>query len=431
MAKDLTIRLLGRPQITKDDQVGYQRISRQYVVEGYRASYAGINDTGNPLFLPVGTEDEEFTDHYLVNQRISPKQGSVDSAYLNREYVEIRDSFAQESVVCTADLRRVRRTYVVLRADHAKGYSPVGKQSTWNNHPVNGGGSDPWAYAPHPVSETPPAISYDLPPEYTIGKTPQLGENQTLYSAIENAQSDGVNAAIWLPGSAQVSFSRPGFDVWSVEWVNHNVPYWISGTKQTGRTSFSMPRGVYFDSNGLKISNLQVSGGSSSYMQVGTFNFFVTSENIPQYFANYWSSVGSVSPSVMVDLTFTDYDGDNKSYTLKQAVPNAMFQDGGRSLFFPGSTGGTVKVADISLNQLNFVGSFPRAMFADMLDTQNYPIFQGKKLKHIGGSISWNNSYQPSSQFAASLSVKVAPLFTSSASAEKKKIWKVSITYVG
>ena len=427
MAKDLTIRLLGRPQVTQDDQAGYQRIVRQYVVEGYRASYAGINDTSNPLFLAVGTEDEEFTDHYLVNQRISPKQGSVDSAYLTREFVEIRDSFAQESVVCTTDLRRVRRTYVVLRAEHPKGYSA----STWAKHPLNGGGSDPWSYAPSPVSEAPPAISYDLPPEYTIGKTPQLGENQTLYDAIEAAQSDGVNAATWLRGSAQVSFSRPGFDVWSVEWVNHNVPYWISGTKQTGRTSFSLPKGVYFDGNGLKVSALQVSGGSSSYMQVGTFNFFVTSENIPNYFANYWSSVGSVSPSVMVDLTFTDYDGDNKSYTLKQAIPNAMFQNSGSSLFFNGSTGGTVKVADISLNQLNFVGTFPRIMSTDMVDTQNYPIFQGKKLKHIGGSISWNNSYQPSSQFAASLNVKVAPLFTSAASDENKKIWKVSITYVG
>ena len=71
--KDLTIRILGRPQVSKDDAVGYQRISRQYVVEGYRASYAGINDEDNPLFIAVGTEDEEFEGHYLIKSKDNPQ----------------------------------------------------------------------------------------------------------------------------------------------------------------------------------------------------------------------------------------------------------------------------------------------------------------------------------------------------------------------
>ena len=72
MAQDLTIRLLGRPKVTQDSQLGFQRIVRKYVVQGPRASKAGIEDANNPLFLPVGTADEEFTDHYLVNQAVEP-----------------------------------------------------------------------------------------------------------------------------------------------------------------------------------------------------------------------------------------------------------------------------------------------------------------------------------------------------------------------
>ena len=46
MPKDLTIRLLGRPQVTEDDQVGYHKLTRQYVIEGYRAEYSEVNQIG-------------------------------------------------------------------------------------------------------------------------------------------------------------------------------------------------------------------------------------------------------------------------------------------------------------------------------------------------------------------------------------------------
>jgi hypothetical protein len=426
MAKDLTIRLLGRPQVTKDDQVGYQRIARQYVVEGYRASQAGINDPSNPLFLAVGTADEEFTDHYLVNQKITPKQGSVDTAYLSREFVEIRNTHVQESVVASADLKRIRRTYVVLRAQHARGYDT----DTWGKHPINGGGGEPWGYAPSIVSTSPDSINYGLPEQYTIAKTPQLGGNG-LYSAINAGQSDGVNSGIWLKGSAQVSSSQPGVDVWSVEWVNHTKAYWTSGTKKAGSSSFTIPKGVSFDSDGLKISLLTTTEGSSSYMQVGTFNFFVTAENIPTYFANYWLGSSSSSPAVLIDVTFTEYEGDNKSYKITQKIPNAIFEGSGGSLSFPGSTGGSVKVADIGLNALNFNQVFSRDMFGGVLDTTNYPMFQNRKMKSVGGSITWDNRFDPADSTAAQLNVVVRPIFTSSSLNESKKIWKVSISYVG
>jgi hypothetical protein len=422
MAKDLTIRLLGRPQVTKDDQVGYQRVARQYVVEGYRASYAGINDAANPLFLAVGTEDEEFTGHYLVNQKITPKQGSVDTAYLSREFVEIRDTYVQESVVASADLKRIRRTFVILRGVHNLGYT----QEKFNLR----GAAEPWDYAPTIVSTPPNAIDYGLPAEYTLAKTPKLG-GSPLYNTINAGKSSGVNSGVWLKGSAQVSLSQPGVDVWSVEWVNHTKAYWTSGTRKAGSSSFTVPKAVSFDSDGLKISLLNASGSTSNYMQIGTFNFFVTGENIPTYFANYWLGSSSMTPAVLVDVTFTEYEGDNKPYKILQKIPNAIFEDNGSSMSFPGSVSGSVKVADISLNELVFNQTFTRNMFGGVLDTTNYPVFQKRKLKSVGGSITWDNSWQPASTDAAQLNVIVKPLFTSAASDEAKKIWKVSISYVG
>ena len=61
--KDLTIRPLGRAQITEASAAGFNKIVRKYVVLGYRASKASIDDTTNPLFPALGAPDEEFTDY--------------------------------------------------------------------------------------------------------------------------------------------------------------------------------------------------------------------------------------------------------------------------------------------------------------------------------------------------------------------------------
>jgi hypothetical protein len=58
-------------------------------------------------------------------------------------------------------------------------------------------------------------------------------------------------------------------------------------------------------------------------------------------------------------------------------------------------------------------------------------MFQNRKLKSVGGSITWDNRFDPADSTAAQLNVVVKPLFTSAASTESKKIWKVSISYVG
>ena len=145
MAKDLTIRLLGRPQVSKDSVAGFQKLVRKYVVEGSRASKSGIEDENSPLFLAVGTQDEEFADHFLVNQQLQGNPSSMEKAMLTREYVELRNKFHSETFAQTNDLVKVNRKYTVLRNnDPTYGYG-----DNWANHPYNGGSSVPWSYAPH------------------------------------------------------------------------------------------------------------------------------------------------------------------------------------------------------------------------------------------------------------------------------------------
>ena len=89
MPKDLTIRELGRPQISKESQIGLQKITRKFVAQGNRVAVAELNQATNPLFLAVGTPDDEYTDHVLVNQQVTSVSGDVDRAYLTREYVQL------------------------------------------------------------------------------------------------------------------------------------------------------------------------------------------------------------------------------------------------------------------------------------------------------------------------------------------------------
>lgn len=416
MAKDLTIRLLGRPQVTKDDQVGYQRIVRQYVVEGYRASYAGINDASNPLFLAVGTEDEEFTGHYLVNQKISPKQGSVDTAYLTREFVEIRDAHVQESVVTTNDVRRIRRTFVVLRAIHSRGYT----SAEFSNHPQNSGGYEPWNYAPAIVKTAPAAVSYSLPSNSSITKTPGVGRdangdpNQDLYGVL-NARTD-VNTGTWLKGAAQVSMSQPGVDVWSVEWVTHSAPYWSSGVKQGKSSGFKPPKVVSFDKDGLRIVDFGTGSGGTTYNQIGQFNFFVVADAVPSDFSAYWGGTANITPSVMLDFSLVAFEGHRNSYDFHQLIPNAVFN------FSTSSNLDNLATAIVGGYQ--FTGNYH-------LNGSDLPTFKNVRIVNGGGTITWNHTYNSGSSFANIAGVTVAPIFTSADSQDANKIWRVSITYVG
>lgn len=408
MAKDLTIRLLGRPQITKDDQVGYQRIARQYVVEGYRASQAGINDPSNPLFLAVGTADEEFTDHYLVNQKVTPKQGSVDTAYLSREFVEIRNTHVQESIVATNDVRRIRRTFVVLRADHARGYSTA----QFAKHPLNGGGYEPWDYAPSNVSTPPGVVTHSLPTETGLNKPPGIGEddNAGLYDAL-NSRND-VNTGDWLKGTVQTSMSQPGVDVWSVEWVTHNSPYWNAGVKKGGSSSFKPPKVVSFDKDGLRIADFGTGSGSTTYSQISQFNFFVVAEALPGDFANYWGGTANITPSVMLDFSLTAYTGHRNGFDFHKLIPNAIFRY---------TTAGSLDRLATDIVRGYKFGPYESP----------FPTFKNQKIVDGGGTITWQNSYVASSTYANLAGVQVSPVFTSSDGNEKRKIWKISTTYVG
>ena len=229
MAKDLTIRLVGRPKVTKDSSLGFNRLARKYVVQGPRASKQGIEDPQNPLFLAVGTPDDEFGDDYvLVNQAIEPSS-SIEKAVLNRDYVEIRDTWHSESVSESGDLKKLQRKYTVLRAQHSKGYGTA----EWATHPHNSNISsiDPWDYLPEVIKATEPgSLGYDV--FANAGNTPE-GLKQpmvelngvsvansvsinnephaSLSDALSHARAIGSLSAGWVRASATVDTSNPGW----------------------------------------------------------------------------------------------------------------------------------------------------------------------------------------------------------------------------
>ena len=431
MPKDLTIRLLGRPQVSEDDQVGYHKVTRQYVIEAYRSEYSEINHPENPLFLPVGTEDEEFTGHYLVDQKINPAQGTLDKAYLVRVFAEIRNTYVQESVQVSNDLRRVRRTYVVLRTIDNLGYS----SSEFSNHPQNSGSSEPWDYAPTLVKTPPPPVGYNLPQSRSIIKEPGVGidDNQSLY-AVLNSRTD-VNTGVWLKGSAQVSMSQPGVDVWSVEWVTHSAPYWSAGVKRGGSSSFKPPKVVSFDHNGLKIIDFGSGGGSVAYNQIGQFNFFVVADTLPTDFASYWGGAANITPSVFVDFKFQSAEAGSGSFGHKQLIPNAVFTHYlNDKIMFPKKDGSEVQAATYNASERSITldGEYQSSGGSSVkVNTDDLPRYQATPMIRGGGIITWNHVYNASSTYANIAGVQIVPAFTSAYSKEHKKIWRVSITYVG
>lgn len=460
--QDLTIRLLGRPRVTKDDPTGYHKIQRKYVIEGYRSEYSEINHPNNPLFLAVGTEDEEFSNHYLTNQAITPKDGSVDSAYITREFTQIRNTWSQESVSTSNDLKRIRRSYVVLRAkNNSIGYS----STSWANHPSQGGDAEPWDYLPA-VIKAPSYSPYAQTYSNTIGgKTPTLGaDNTSLYDILAQAtHKDAVNSSEWLPGYAQVSTTQPGVDVWSVEWVTHSTPYWTTGTSRQGGST-PLPKSVDFDSNGLRISSFGSGGSGGSFNQVGTYVFFVTADVVPPTIASYWGGGASMSPSVMLDCSFINFD-DSTSSNFTKPIPNAIFKQGldttsGFSFptvqefnSNPAQGSGSIQAAasGSGSNTIVFKGDLTKGAYEDIPEQQYYvkakkqvtvqahkklnyqklPCFKGIPIRYAGGTVSWTHGYSVGGSYAQPVSVKVRPLFSSGNRNVAKKIWQVAITYVG
>lgn len=442
MAKDLTIRLLGRPQVSKDSQLGYQTVRRTYVVEGPRASLQGISDPDNPLFLAVGTADEEFTDHYLVNQQLSPSEGTMDKAKLVRDFVEIRNTWASESISESGDLKRLTRRYVVLRAQNPDTHSLGYDATSWGNHPRNpeNKNNDPYDYLPEVIKNTvPEKVDRDLPSiPWSSGTPVYFNETTKLYPGLRSA---GLNAGSWVPGGAQVSMAAPGVDVWTVAYVTHGNAYWTTSTTKKGGSSSAPTAVVRFDENGIEIQRYGTeSGGGTS--QVYTLVFYAVGEQMPSTLLNAFGGSFNIQPSVHLDFTVTPAPGEGRSgVSYKQHIPNAVFRDDSK-VIFPTLSGGTETVGDKNASKFEYVfrgdmriSSGASEELSDIETEKQYitspdrkklPTFQGVPIAHIGGKISYTHTYAVSSSVGSNVGTKIRPVF----SHEDSKIWRVEITYV-
>lgn len=448
MARDLTIRLLSRPKVSKDSQLGFQTLARKYVVQGPRACNAGILDANNPLFIPVGTTDEEFTDHMLVNQQLEPAQ-SMEKAYLVRTFAKLRKRWVSESVSETADLIKLTRTFVVLRAQVSiYGYSA----SAWAKHPSNQAVSlgakntdeDPWDYAPEPVLNGSPGNlgSYDdsAASQHGLPNEPWVsvgGSSQSLSDYL-GGNSGSANMGVWVRGTAQVNFSSPGVDIWSVTWVTHASPYWTFGTTGKGSGKSQVFTLVDFDHLGLKLTQIGGGGGGGSApLQAKTYNTFYVGETLPVHLAQIsgGTSVGSSSsPSVNLDFHIRIWQG--RTISFKQYLRNAVWTiNTTEHLSFPTLDGNSVDVGEkdpyiLKFEKTPFIWDENGQTYMD-INSGGLPMYQGSELAHIGGQITWSGTQMSLNGAGATVlnavSTKIAPMFRKG----KTRIWKVQITYVG
>jgi len=445
---DLTIRLLGRPKVSKDTTQGFQTMARKYVVAGNRASARSLNEIENPLFLPLGTPDVEFEDHLLVDQRLEPSD-SMERAYLSRTFLKMRERWVQESVSENADLIKITRTFVAIRgAVSIYGYSP----SAWAKHPSNEAAGvakdtseDPWDYAPEPVLKGAPGqLSYTNAEaaESGFSEDPWVsigGSSDSLANYLmTNANSDSLGT--WMRGSAQVTMAAPGVDVWSVSWVTHASPYWTFGTTSKGggskNGSFTI---VDFNHLGLKLTNVDVAGGGggSTPLKAKTFNTFHVGEELPEHLAEIagGTTVGSSStPSVNLDFHIKIWQG--RTISFKQYLRNAVWQmNTTEHLTFPTLDGQQIDVGEkdpyiMKFENTPFIWDDAGQTYMDT-DGKGLPLYQGSELAHIGGQITWSGTQKnlnaAGQTVLNSVGTKIAPIFRKG----KDRIWKVQITYVG
>ena len=458
MSRDLTIRLLGRPQVSTDKRTGFSKMSRRYVVQGPRATLAGIVDSTNPLFLPYGSTDEEFTNYYLIEQTLAPASGTLDKAYLVREYLQISTSAIQEAYTQTNDLIRVRKRFAVLRnADATLGYGTL-----WPNHPSQAStyAEDPWEYAPAWIrSATPGSKNYtvdnaDDGTQHGFAESPQV-EGQNLGTYIQSHASSGD----WMEGYSVMTQAGSGLDVWTVEWVTHAAPYWVLGTgsgRQSRGTSVTV---LDIDENGLFVSDAISSSGSVSYATRSmSYIFFVKDTEIPSELAVIRGGSRSFkfTPMVRIDYSVTHWEEEKGlSTSYIREVKKGCVWDGPNKINSVTGAGDAVELADESGKELVFdwdaeptktlsysLEGSGSSESTPMLDDEGNPIksfqdsdyafFQGKKIKNIHGKISWTtpkSSYMVTSASGTlgNTGTQITPIFSKGS----EKIWKVAITYVG
>lgn len=167
---------------------------RKYVVEGPRVSFDGIHDEQNPLFEPLGLEDEEFFDFKLVSQQVEPSN-TIDKAYLTRTYVEFKPTYISESLTTQGGIKTLTRRFAVLRDNNEEiGYDNL----SWALHPINGTNSDPWDFLPVAIEQNNPKL--------------------LAYPGYEDIP--------WMRKNVSVLTNQNGVDIWSVSWF---VPYEPTG----------------------------------------------------------------------------------------------------------------------------------------------------------------------------------------------------------
>lgn len=482
MSRDLTIRLLGRPQVTVDKRTGFSKVSRRYVVQGPRATLAGISDSTNPLFLAAGTADEEFTDYYLVDQSLAPASGTLDKAYLVREYLQLSSSAISEAFQQSNDLIRVRKRFAVLRNDDAN----LGYGSSWSNHPSQATtyAQDPWEYAPSWVADaTPGSRNYtvdnaDDATQHGFSDAPQIedkslgtyvsdalgyctisGNNDEASCVAAGGEWKSKGSGEWLKGYAVMSQAGSGLDIWTVEWVTHAPPYWALGTGRGQQSRGTSVTVLDMDENGMFVSDAISTSGSVSYnTRSMSYIFFVKAAEIPSELAVIRGGSRSFSfvPMVRVDYSVTHYEEEKGlSTSYIREVKKGCVWDGPSKINSVTGAGGVVELADESGKELIFDwdaeptktlsyslegsgGSTSTPMLDDdgnpikAFQESDYALFQGKLIKSIHGKISWTtpkSSYMVTSASGTlgQTRTQITPIFSHGS----EKIWKVAITYVG
>ena len=448
MSRDLTIRLLGRPQVSTDQRTGLRKLVRKYVVEGPRASKAGLEDENFPLFLPGGSTDEEFTDYFLTNQMLAPASGSLDKAYLTREFLQLKTAPITQDRVETNDLIRLRKRYAVLRSDHAS----VGYGSAWTEHPSQGGtSSNPWDYAPQNAKTSPDSVSYDYD---TVVANSGLAENPVVvsydssgnpveYNLTEFLNTSIVGSGNWVQGMASVSRAGSELDIWTLEWVTHSSPYWTIGTTSVKSRSSNARRKVDFDNLGITIVDEGGVAEGTALTKAKTLISFAIAEEAPEDLSEIegGSYSSTRNASVNVDLFFEDIEG--KSWAIKQNFKNAVWTSSTRAIVnFPNGNGADIEVGrsksyryEFDFNAMaaddqTFKGAGDGPLNIDFNDPANLPVFQMKPIRKIGGRISWTMTSRvgiTTTGNVGNTTTSITPIF----SGEGKKIWKIAITYVG
>lgn len=439
MSRDLTIRLLGRPNVTTDKVTGLKKLVRKYVVEGPRASKAGVYDPDFPLFLPGGSTDEEFTDYFLTNQVLSPAEGTLDKAYLQREFLQLKTAPISESRLESVDLIRFTKRFAVIRGNHPD----VGYGASWSSHPSNGTAStNPWDYAPERAKVNPAAATYNydnLTNSSGFTDTPvvsYLGSDGYSENDVPVGQflsSNLVGSGVWLQGRA--SFIRAGseLDIWNLEWITHNNPYWTIGTTSKSFTNTNARRKVDFDHLGIEIRDEGGTASGTTNLKAKTLVSFEVASNAPEELTKIagGSYTSSSNASVNVDLFFEDAEG--KSWALKQNFKNAVWTSNtSATIKFPNASGGDIEVGRKTGGwsiEFDYNAMDAEDKTLDV-DVPELPIFQMKPIRKMGGRISWTLTSRSGIAQSGNLSnttTSIKPIF----SGQGKKIWKVEITYVG